>query len=1024
MDFANLGINIDSSSAAQASTALDQLARTGEQVETRVERSMGDITESMNRAAMANAQSAERLSRQTRASVSNLTYQISDIGQMLAVGQSPFILMMQQGDQVSGALRDLSANGKGGVIGGIGAALRGLLNPITLATYAFIGLGSLAFYWLTGTEEKALSLEKQVKNLSGTFDSFRGYVKTAAMDMESLAEQYGSAAEKARELAIFQAENAREKVRGEFDAFVGTNMDIFGEGEYLKGFEKDRVADYLGIDRSFFVFTQEARDARDELDVVIDDMIGAVGRLKQASTFEEQAAALREYLTVFSQAADLDGQRSASEIERIDLISQILDKMYQQIGAEERLAEVTNSTAAAAAGQSASLVQFQSQVVSSTTQAIGAVSGLISKAFGSSTGIGNAIIDGFIQGMNSKAGSLYASARDIASNVSSTFKGMLGIQSPSKVFREHGRDVGAGLEEGLEDSQSGVTSAIEGLASGVTNAITGLFDGSLRSAKDFMNAIKDAFKRLIGDLINMAISNPIRIAFGLSPLGGAASAGTGGLGGAGGLLSNIMGGFGSAGGGIFGALGGGTGLLGGLGNALSGGLGNVFNVFGNAAAAGGGLAATIGAAIPILGGIALVLSAFKKKVTTLDSGMRLTVNGMDTLVETFSKTKTTKFWGLSKKISTRFGQASDDIADPVEAAVKDIFKYVATLADTIGLAGKDILKDFSSQITVSTMGMSSADAQKVIEGAFTQLSDEMARLILATGEGFIEQQKKAEEELKKSTTTTNTRSIMDILLGTMMGQKSTSTKPTATKGSPSIFGIPLLSLFGRPTAPVDPLKGFTSKFALAGETATQTLERLASSLVAVNEAWKLMDFTLREVSITGAGAAANLVGLVGGLENFGSLTEYFYQNFFSEAERRAKATEALRETLAAFGEELPKSKKEYRDLLAKATAEGDDELAAALLKSAAAFVFITDKANQFAKSTNQNTLFRDRAEQIFAQTSAEYQKAVETLLSREDRDLLRGIITAVREGDINQARITSRLVAIEERRDLDPGEAA
>lgn len=68
----------------------------------------------------------------------------------------------------------------------------------------------------------------------------------------------------------------------------------------------------------------------------------------------------------------------------------------------------------------------------------------------------------------------------------------------------------------------------------------------------------------------------------------------------------------------------------------------------------------------------------------------------------------------------------------------------------------------------------------------------------------------------------------------------------------------------------------------------------------------------------------------------------------------------------------------------------------------------------FAQNSNN---FVSRQEQVFAATSAGYRgQSVQV----ENRDLLRDLIQAIREGDINQARLTSRLVQIEERRELEP----
>lgn len=102
----------------------------------------------------------------TRAAATNLSYQLSDITVQLAGGQSPFLIMLQQGGQVTGVLQGLQNSGKG-----IGAALVGAfstaLSPISLLTYAVIGLSGYAIQYfselISGGENANKSLEDQKK---------------------------------------------------------------------------------------------------------------------------------------------------------------------------------------------------------------------------------------------------------------------------------------------------------------------------------------------------------------------------------------------------------------------------------------------------------------------------------------------------------------------------------------------------------------------------------------------------------------------------------------------------------------------------------------------------------------------------------------------------------------------------------------------------------------------------------------------------------------------------------------------
>ncbi|MGV7535316.1 phage tail length tape measure family protein, partial [Mycobacterium kansasii] len=75
--------------------------------------------------------------------VTNLGYQLNDIGMMMAMGQNPFMLMIQQGPQVAQILGDITQAG-GDIASTLRDAFSALLNPTTLVTLAVIG-GAAAF---------------------------------------------------------------------------------------------------------------------------------------------------------------------------------------------------------------------------------------------------------------------------------------------------------------------------------------------------------------------------------------------------------------------------------------------------------------------------------------------------------------------------------------------------------------------------------------------------------------------------------------------------------------------------------------------------------------------------------------------------------------------------------------------------------------------------------------------------------------------------------------------------------------
>jgi hypothetical protein len=104
--------------------------------------------------------------RSVTGAASNLSYQLNDIGVQLAGGQSPFLIMLQQGTQISQIF-----NQTGGSIKSFGSILAGavssVLNPFSLLTFAVIGLGGYAvqaFMEMTsGGEEANKAVEEQAK---------------------------------------------------------------------------------------------------------------------------------------------------------------------------------------------------------------------------------------------------------------------------------------------------------------------------------------------------------------------------------------------------------------------------------------------------------------------------------------------------------------------------------------------------------------------------------------------------------------------------------------------------------------------------------------------------------------------------------------------------------------------------------------------------------------------------------------------------------------------------------------------
>jgi phage-related minor tail protein len=81
------------------------------------------------------------------------------------------------------------------------------------------------------------------------------------------------------------------------------------------------------------------------------------------------------------------------------------------------------------------------------------------------TSIGKDIIQGLIDGIAAKAGSLMNKARDIANNIKKTIKGALDIHSPSRVMRDEvGKWIPEGVAAGIEGNMSSIGRAVDKMA--------------------------------------------------------------------------------------------------------------------------------------------------------------------------------------------------------------------------------------------------------------------------------------------------------------------------------------------------------------------------------------------------------------------------------------------------------------------------------------------------------------------------------------------------------------------------------
>lgn len=202
-DIARLGYEIDSSQAAKAAADLDRMNEAAGRAAGSADRLMkasngiaeankaqffsatqlANVQRIVKREYLATSTAATKLGQANRiaaAHSTNLLFQFQDIGMMLAAGQNPLMLAMQQGTQVAGVFHQMKASGQS-AFSGIKAGLMGLVSPMSLMTIGVIAGGAALGQWAisalsAGEEADALAkkLKEVEENSKSLNDELRG----------------------------------------------------------------------------------------------------------------------------------------------------------------------------------------------------------------------------------------------------------------------------------------------------------------------------------------------------------------------------------------------------------------------------------------------------------------------------------------------------------------------------------------------------------------------------------------------------------------------------------------------------------------------------------------------------------------------------------------------------------------------------------------------------------------------------------------------------------------------------------
>jgi len=155
----------------------------------------------------------------------NLAAQFNDIGVQLAGGQSPFLIALQQGTQIS---QVLGQQGARAAVSSLGAAFLSLLNPVSLATIAVITLGGTIYTYFTAADDGTEKANKKLKEHADHIRTVTGDWGEAVPQLKAYQDQVDRM-KSASDLRLVGGELAAkdlEALNAEFQTFLDDQDDV------------------------------------------------------------------------------------------------------------------------------------------------------------------------------------------------------------------------------------------------------------------------------------------------------------------------------------------------------------------------------------------------------------------------------------------------------------------------------------------------------------------------------------------------------------------------------------------------------------------------------------------------------------------------------------------------------------------------------------------------------------------------------------------------------------------------------
>lgn len=275
--------------------------------------------------------------RASNANVTNLMFQFQDIGMMLAAGQNPLMLAMQQGSQVVGVFKQMEGSGQS-AFSAIKGGLLGMISPMSLLTIGVIAGGAALVQWGlsaigAGTDTK--NFATAVDEAQAAIDEINNVVKLySAEGLTELKAKYGEV--NAEVLALVENQRLLALAEGteKLNAALTAISAELGQGLFATAYgELEEVFEVTANSAQILYGVIEGIGQLDSIDKQLASITALKDRLSEATDgftnmTAEQAAMLRRLTDAEDKARQLKNQmdratKSAEDFASIDLSSGI-----------------------------------------------------------------------------------------------------------------------------------------------------------------------------------------------------------------------------------------------------------------------------------------------------------------------------------------------------------------------------------------------------------------------------------------------------------------------------------------------------------------------------------------------------------------------------------------------------------------------------------------------------------------------------------------------------------------------------